>query len=158
MSGPFLGAVPMPTATAVAAVKVPGIHAAGPIVYGRKTLGSGVGAKDINVLGAQPGGPGMPTTSSGRPPAVPGEVALSTKVKGSHPIGSQVVIAGHPFTVVGRVPNATALSGVPFVYVTLPDARRLVFGATSGASAIAIVGTPTGPLPTGATLESTTTR
>ena len=153
-TGPFLGSAPLPAALATAVGRVPGITAAGPVVYGRTAVGTGPGAKDANVFGAEPGHPGMPAVSSGRPPRTAGEVAVSTRLVGDYPLGSTIALAGRRYTVVGRVPNSTILAGVPCVFLTLSDAQRLVFGNLSTASTIAISGAPTAALPRGVVLES----
>jgi putative ABC transport system permease protein len=153
-SGPFLGFAPIPTSDAAAVSRLPGIRAAGPVIYARKGLGTGSGAKDINVFGARAGSPGMPKVSSGRAPAAVGEAAVSTRLKGNHPIGSALEIAGNTYKVVGRVSSSTILAGIPIVYLTLPDAQHLAFGNTSSISTIAIVGKPAGSLPKGLTLVS----
>jgi putative ABC transport system permease protein len=152
-SGPFLGGAPIPTSSVGPVSKVPGITAAVPMVYGRKGLGSGARAKDIDIFGAGAGPIGMPRVSAGRAPRNPGEAAISTRLSG-HPLGSSIRIADHSFVVVGRVKDATILAGIPSVFLTLADAQRLAFGNTAVISSIAITGHPTAALPHGVTLQS----
>jgi putative ABC transport system permease protein len=147
-SGPFLGEAPMPASVVDQVAAVPGLHRVGATVFTRKVVDIGATTKDVNVLGAPPGGLGIPATASGRPPATDGEIAISTKLRGFR-LGDRLILAGHPFTVVGKVASSTALAGVPNVFLTLKDAQAVAFAGQPVVSAIAYDGTPHGPLPAG---------
>ncbi len=147
-SGPFLGAVPLQAESADQVSSIPGVVRAGATVFTAEVVNIRGVTRNVNVFGAGPVGPGLPATSSGHPPASAGEVAISSKLPGFK-LGDQLVLAGHPFTVVGKVSSSTALAGVPNVFLTLADAQRVAFANQPVASAIAYVGTLHGPPPAG---------
>jgi putative ABC transport system permease protein len=97
----------------------------------------------------------MPRPSDGKQPSQPDQIMISTKLKG-YPIGSHLLLAGHPFTVVGQVENSTALAGTPNVFLTLAGAQRVAFAGLPVASAVAIRGTEPVHLPTGLAIVSNT--
>jgi putative ABC transport system permease protein len=136
--GPFLGSSPMAASRLDDVAHLPGITRAVDTVYTRKDITTGGDPKDVNVFGAPAGTLAMPAVSSGRAPARAGEIAISTKL--DYPIGARLVLAGHPFTVVGKVSLSTALAGVPNVFLTLPDAQLVAFNGKPVASAIAVRG------------------
>jgi putative ABC transport system permease protein len=78
---------------------------------------------------------------------------ISTKLKG-YPIGSHLLLAGHPFTVVGHIDDSTALAGTPNVFLTLSGAQRVAFAGLPVASAVAIRGTGPTHVPTGLAIVS----
>ncbi len=147
-SGPFLGAAPTTASLTAEVAAIPGIRQVAATVFSRKVVDIGSTEKDVNVFGATAGTPAIPATSSGRRPAAPGEIAISTKL-GGYRLGDHLVLAGHPFVVVGKVSGSTALAGVPNVFLTLPDAQAVAFAGLPVASAFAYWGTPTGPAPAG---------
>jgi putative ABC transport system permease protein len=147
-SGPFLGAVAIPANRSQQVAAIPGIRRAGPTVFTVEVVNVGGTTKNVNVFGAAPGGPGLPATVTGRPPAAAGEIAISTTLEG-YRIGDRLVLAGHPFTVVGKVPSSTALAGVPNVFLTVADAQAVAFAGQPVATAIAYQGAIQGPLPAG---------
>ncbi len=152
--GPFLGSSPMAAARVAEVAPLPGVRRAVPTVFTRKDIVSGGSAKPVNVFGAPAGTLGLPTASQGHAPTRSGEIAISTKLSG-YGIGSHLTLAGHPFTVVGTVSDATALAGVPDVYVTLRDAQLVAFAGQPVASAIGVAGTVPAQLPRGlATLSN----
>jgi putative ABC transport system permease protein len=147
-SGPFLGSSPMAASRVTEVANLPGITRAVDTVFTRKDIVRGGSATPVNVFGAVAVTLGLPVTSQGHPPTRPGEIAISTKLPGFG-IGSRLILAGHRFTVVGTVSNATALAGVPNVYLTLRDAQLVAFAGQPVASAIAVAGTVPTRLPPG---------
>ena len=147
-SGPFLGAVPLAASSAEQVAAIPGVTRAGPTVFSVAVINVRGATRNVNVVGAGPVGPGLPATSSGHPPAAAGQIAISSKLPG-YRLGAQLVLAGHPFTVVGKVSSSTALAGVSNVFLTVADAQRVAFDGNPVATAIAYDGVLQGPLPAG---------
>ena len=144
-AGPFLGASPMPAQMVDMVRGLPGLTKAGPTVFTRKgVIKDGGEIVDVNVFGAAVDGPGMPTADDGHPPKRPGEVAVSTRLKG-YRIGQTLKMAGREFTIVGRVNRSSALGGAPNVFLTLPDAQAVAFAGLPAMSAIGVVGRPPAP-------------
>jgi putative ABC transport system permease protein len=147
-TGPFLGAAPMAASEALKVAAIPGVRQAAAVVYTRKVVENGSRRTDVNVFGATVGGPGLPTPSTGRVARATDEIEISTKLKGFK-LGDHLVLAGRPFVVVGKVPNSTAVAGVPNVFLTLAGAQEVAYAGQPVAAAIAFTGTPTGPTPSG---------
>jgi len=143
-AGPFLGASPMLADVADTVARAPGVLAAAPIVYARKSVGR-ASPRDVNVFGSPPGGPGVPAADDGHPPRHDGDAMVSTRL-GYH-VGDSMVLSGRTFRVVGRVRNSTAVAGVPNVFLTLHDAQAVAYSGQPIATAIATRGFPRGPLP-----------
>jgi putative ABC transport system permease protein len=153
-AGPFLGSSPMAQSEAAAIAAMPGVKAASPTIFTRKSVRSASGAEiDVNIIGAVPGGVGMPSPDSGRAPRAPGEVMISTRLAGHH-IGESIQLAGFRLQVVGTVTGSTALAGTPNVFLTLDEVQAIGFGGQPIASAIAIRGMPA-QLPPGFVLMRT---
>jgi putative ABC transport system permease protein len=147
-SGPFLGSSPMAASRVNQVVGLPGIIRAVDTVFTRKDIVRDGQPTPVNVFGAPAGNLGLPEATEGRAPARSGQIAISTKLHG-YSIGSALVLAGHRFTVVGTVANATALAGVPDVFLTLHDAELVAFAGQPVASAIAVSGHVPAQLPPG---------
>jgi len=75
-----------------------------------------------------------------------GEVALDRTL--DIEVGSDVTVSGEPFTVVGLTEDTTVLAGIPFTYLTLPDAQVLAFTSTEVISSVLVSG-DLGSLPAG---------
>lgn len=139
-AGPFLGSSPFAQTEVQAAQRLPGVQAAAPLVYaGTTALDNGV-PRTMNLFGAPTAGPGMPAMSTGRPPATPDEVAVSSTLKRS--LGDELEIASHTLKVVGIVNNSTVLAKQPNLFLTPAGAQRLVYGAQPVISSIGILGQP----------------
>lgn len=138
-AGPFLGASPMPAEVTEQVRGLPGLTKVGAMVFTRKGVVQGSRIVDVNVFGAEAGGPGMPTADRGRPPRDPGEVTVSSRLRG-YRIGQGLDMGGHRFKVVGTVSGSSALGGAPNVFLTLPDAQAVAFAGLPAISAIAVVG------------------
>ena len=139
--GPFLGSSPFSDKTVGLVRNLPGVDRAVATVYTHRDVVSGGRVISVNVFGAPTGDLGMPAPSTGRQPTESHQIMISTKLKG-FPIGSQLILAAHPFTVVGQVDNSTALAGTPNVFVTLAGAQLVAFNGLPVASAVAIRGSP----------------
>jgi putative ABC transport system permease protein len=146
--GPFLGSSPMAASTVAEVAALPGVSQAVPTVFTRKDLVTAGRPSDVNIFGAPAGSLGMPAVSAGRAPQRPGEIAVSTKL-GGYDLGAPLSLAGHRFVVVGKVPDSTALAGVPNVFLTLSDAQLVAFDGQPVASAIAVAGSAPAHLPAG---------
>jgi putative ABC transport system permease protein len=138
-AGPFLGQVPF-RENALADVRaVPGVRAATPMVFGRKSVGL-ASPEEVNVFGTT--GPGLrsPAVDAGRQPRSRGEIVVSSTL--GYGIGDRITLSGRRFEVVGRVNAWTAVAGVPNVMITIADAQELVFAGMPVVSAIAVYGAP----------------
>ena len=151
--GPFLGSAPMSETRVQEVVHLPGVVHAVPTVFTRKDIPAAGGPIDVNVFGAPAGDLGMPVASVGAAPSRRGEIAISTKLHG-YAVGDRLTLAGHPFTVVGLVPDSTALAGVPNVFLTLPDAQLVAFDGQPVVSAVAVEGSVGQHLPSDLTVVS----
>ena len=78
--------------------------------------------KNVNVFGAPPDGPGMPSVSEGKVPATADEVAVSSAL--DKDVGDQLEIGSSTLDVVGVVDDSTALAGTPNVFLTVEGAQR----------------------------------
>jgi putative ABC transport system permease protein len=117
-----------------------------PVVITRSSLSDGGTPEEVVLIGFEPGGLGTPQVVEGRAPEGPGEVAAD--VTADVEVGDDVALAGEPFTVVGLTENTTVLAGIPFAYLTLPDAQMLAFTTTQVISSVLVAG-DLGPLPPG---------
>lgn len=117
-----------------------------PVVISRSSLSDESTTEEVVLVGFEPGGLGSPQVIEGRAPEVSGEVALD-ETAGMN-VGDQVTMAGTPLTVVGLTTNTTVLAGIPFAYLTLPDAQMLAFTTTQVISSVLVSG-DLGPLPPG---------
>ena len=121
VTGPFTAVSTMPAA-AQAAVDADGTV---PVVASRSSLAFGDETGETVLIGAVPGGLGMPPVVAGRAVQGPGEAVVDDTV-GVDP-GDSISVAGADFTVVGLSRDTTVLAGIPFVFVPLADAQQLVF-------------------------------
>jgi putative ABC transport system permease protein len=151
--GPFLGSSPFSDKTVGLVRNLPGIDRAVDTVYTHRDVVSGGRVVSVNVFGAPTGDLGMPVPSAGRQPTDIHQIMISTKLKG-FPIGSHLLLAAHPFTVVGQVDNSTALAGTPNVFLTLAGAQLVAFNGLPVASAVAIRGSTPPRLPDGLAVVS----
>jgi putative ABC transport system permease protein len=95
---------------------------------------------DVYLVGARPGGLGMPPARTGRQPRRSGEAVLDRRA--GRTIGDVVRVGGRTFEVVGLVRGVTVWAGVPAMFVTLADAQDLVFGGARSATAVVAAGQP----------------
>ena len=151
--GPFLGSSPFSDHTVDDVRGQSGVTNAVDTVYTHRDVVKGDSVVSVNVFGAPTGDLGMPRASDGAQPSEADQIMISTKLKG-YPIGSHLLLAGHPFTVVGLVDDSTALAGTPNVFLTLAGAQKVAFAGLPVASAVAIQGTAPAQLPPGLAVVS----
>jgi putative ABC transport system permease protein len=142
VSAPFTSLSVMPAA----ALDAVDAATKSPVVITRSSLSDGGTPEEVVLIGFEPGGLGTPQVVEGRAPEGPGEVAAD--VTADVEVGDDVALAGEPFTVVGLTENTTVLAGIPFTYLTLPDAQMLAFTTTQVISSVLVAG-DLGPLPPG---------
>jgi putative ABC transport system permease protein len=151
--GPFLGSSPMAATRLDEVARLPGVTRVVNTVFTRKVILTSGEPIDVNLFGAPPGALGLPAAMSGRAPSRAGEIAISTTLH-HYGIGARLALAGHEFTVVGKVPDSTALAGVPNVFLTLADAQLVAFDGQPVVSALAVEGTIGAGLPSDLTVIS----
>ena len=117
-----------------------------PVVITRSSVSDGGEPEEVVLVGFEPGGLGTPQVVEGREPTAAGEVALDRSAGIS--VDAAVTVGGQPFTVVGLTEDATVLAGIPFAYLTLPEAQMLAFTSTQVISSVLVAG-DVGPLPAG---------
>jgi putative ABC transport system permease protein len=137
-SGPFLGQSPFPIETAQQVAASDGVTDATPVVFSRKSVGQ-ESPEEVNVFGASGTGVGVPVIDEGHRPE-DGQVVVSTAL--SYDIGEELLLAGTPLEVVGKVGHWTAVGGVPNIFLTLGDAQRIAFAGQPIVSAVAMEGRP----------------
>ena len=142
VSAPFTSVSVMPAA----ALDAVDAATKSPVVITRSSLSDGGTPEEVVLIGFEPGGLGAPQVVEGRAPEGPGEVAAD--VTADVDVGDDVALAGEPFTVVGLTEDTTVLAGIPFTYLTLPDAQMLAFTTTQVISSVLVAG-DLGPLPPG---------
>ena len=142
VSAPFTSVSVMPAA----ALDAVDAETKSPVVITRSSLSDGGTPEEVVLIGFEPGGLGAPQVVEGRAPEGPGEVAAD--VTADVDVGDDVALAGEPFTVVGLTEDTTVLAGIPFTYLTLPDAQMLAFTTTQVISSVLVAG-DLGPLPPG---------
>jgi len=145
-SGPFVGATPFAPLDLRRIAANPGVVAAVPLAYAGGTATLGDTTRNVDIFGAPERGPGMPAVSEGRPPLIPGEVAVSSTLE--RHIGEDVEIASRRLHIVGIVENSTALANLPNVFLTTEGAQQLVYGGEPLVASIGIRGT-LGQIPAG---------
>ena len=117
-----------------------------PVVITRSSVSDGGTPEEVVLVGFEPGGLGSPQVVEGRAPEAGGEVALDRTL--DIEVGTDITVSGEPFTVVGLTEDTTVLAGIPFAYLTLPEAQVLAFTSTDVISSVLVSG-ELGPLPDG---------
>lgn len=140
-SGPFVGATPFAPTELQTIARARGVAAAAPLVYAGGTATLGEITRNVDIFGAPESGPGMPPLLTGRAPATPDEVAVSSTLGRS--VGDEIEIASRTLQIVGTVDNSTALANLPNVFLTTPGAQRLVYGGQPLVASIGVDGTLT---------------
>jgi putative ABC transport system permease protein len=133
-----------PEADAAAVAQEPGVHQASPLLFTASQVvhvGNSTSPLTANLVGVVPGGLGSPHVVSGHGLSGPGQAVVDSKV--TNQVGSTLVLAGKPYTVVGVVNDATMLGGGPLVYMPITDVQQAVTGGRPLATAVAVRGTPT---------------
>jgi putative ABC transport system permease protein len=96
--------------------------------------------RDVNVIGARPGGLGSPPLAEGRAVAASGEVVADTAL-GLRP-GDRVELSGRQLEVVGLADRVTYYFGTPTLFLALRDAQEVAFDHQPLAMAILTEGVP----------------
>jgi putative ABC transport system permease protein len=134
VSGPFTATPSLP-ADAVASTDADRVA---PVVAARSSLVHESTAEEIVLIGHEPDGLGAPPVSEGRAVTATGEAVVDDTLDVE--VGDVIEVGGTPFTVVGRSSDTTILAGLPFVFVSTPDAQELVFRSTDVISAVLVDG------------------
>ncbi len=145
VSGPFTTVALLDASVAAELAAAPGVLQTAPMLTVRHTIDSGR-STDVYVIGAEPGGLGMPTRLEGRAPSRRGEAALGSSARRA--LGERVRVGDRWFDVVGLLPGVSVWANVPVMFVALEDAQALVFDGRPAATAILVRGTVP-PLPDG---------
>ena len=142
VSAPFTSVSVMPAA----ALDAVDAATKSPVVISRSSVAEGGEPEEVVLVGFEPGGLGAPQVVEGREPDAAGEVALDRSA--GIDVDAAVTVGGQPFTVVGLTEDATVLAGIPFAYLTLPEAQVLAFTSTEVISSVLVSG-ELGLLPAG---------
>ena len=142
VSAPFTSVSVMPAA----ALDAVDAATKSPVVISRSSVAEGGEPEEVVLVGFEPGGLGAPQVVEGREPDAAGEVALDRSA--GIDLDAAVTVGGQPFTVVGLTEDTTVLAGIPFAYLTLPEAQLLAFTSTEVISSVLVSG-ELGPLPAG---------
>lgn len=137
--GPFLSASPLPADTVESVRNLAGVSDAGGMTLGRATLDLG-GLEDVVVAAAEPDRPGMPVADTGRSPAAPGEVMVSSRLPLE--LGDRLDLGGVDVEVVGVMDDSSVLAGVGTAFLTLGDGQELSFAGLPAVTSIAYTGEP----------------
>jgi putative ABC transport system permease protein len=139
VSGPFTTVAQVPMELADRLAGAGEVTRADPIVSVRHSIESAP-ITDVYLVGARPGGLGMPHPIVGRAPRARGETMLDTGA-GRH-VGDRLRLGGEDFLVVGLVRGASVWAHVPTMFVPIEDAQQLVFAGQQSATSVLTTGTP----------------
>lgn len=139
--GPFSSPADLPPSALAAIRHEPGVTKAEPLVIApSQTVTTRQGPLYGHLVGVLPHGMGAPRVSAGRALRHSGDAVVDSL---THLRLGDVFVAGSVrFTVVGLVHGLTYFAGTPSMYVTVPDARRVVFGGRPDMTSIAVRGVP----------------
>jgi putative ABC transport system permease protein len=135
-TGPFSTTQLVPQETVEAVRGSPGVDQATAFAQVRDVLK----AKDVNVLGIEPGGLGWPTEVDGRLAEQPGEVVVDASLGFDE--GDEIVVGGEPSTVVGTSHETTYYFGQPTAFLPLADVQARFLDGLPLATAVAVRGDP----------------
>jgi putative ABC transport system permease protein len=137
--GPFTTSTPIRAADADRVATAPGVVRADPLVILHSTLRRPA-LRDVNLIGARPGGLGSPPPVEGRAVAGPGEVVADTAL--GLRVGDRIELSGRQLEVVGLAARVTWYFGTPTVFLALQDAQAVAFDRQPLAMAIVTKGVP----------------
>ena len=140
-SGPFTTSTPIPAAEAGRVAALPGVARADPVVILHSTIRRPA-VRDVNVIGARPGGLGTPPLAGGRAVARAGEVVADTEL--GLAVGDRLELSGRRLEVVGLADRVTWFFGMPTLFLALEDAQAVAFGGQPLAMAVLTRGVPGG--------------
>jgi putative ABC transport system permease protein len=138
-SGPFTTSTPVPAAEATRVAALPGVVRADPVVIVHSTIRRPA-VRDVNVIGARPGGLGTPPLAGGRPVTRAGEVVADTGL--GLAVGDRLELSGRRLEVVGLADRVTWFFGMPTLFLALEDAQAVAFGGQPLAMAVLTRGVP----------------
>lgn len=139
--GPITSGLPLPQSDVAEVGHLSGVTQAAGLIYAVQSIGSGSRTMSTNLFGVEPGKVGFPTPTKGRQPKNSSEAVVDDALP--YGIGSQFLLGGNIFKVVGLLHQSTLLSGTPNVFITLQAAQRLLYGGRPLVSAVISRGTPT---------------
>jgi putative ABC transport system permease protein len=139
--GPFTTSTPIPAAEAGRVAALPGVARADPVVIVHSTIRRPA-VRDVNVIGARPGGLGTPRLAGGRAVARTGEVVADTEL--GLAVGDRLELSGRRLEVVGLADRVTWFFGMPTLFLALEDAQAVAFGGQPLAMAVLTRGVPGG--------------
>jgi len=142
--GPFTDTAAFPTKDASALEGVRGVSAAAPLLVGHALSSGTLGAKDVNVLGVEPGRLGSPKVVRGRRLGNGADVVADESLQAK--VGQVIVLNGSRFKVVGLVAGVTYFAGQPVVFMPIAAADRLDTNGLPLATAILVQGVPKVPI------------
>jgi putative ABC transport system permease protein len=142
--GPFTTSTPIPAAEADRVAAMPGVARADPLVILHSTVRRPA-VRDVNVIGARPGGLGTPPLAGGRAVARAGEVVADTEL--GLAVGDRLELSGRRLEVVGLADQVTWYFGTPTLFLALEDAQAVAFGGQPLAMAVLTEGAPGGAVP-----------
>jgi putative ABC transport system permease protein len=137
--GPFTTSTPLRAADADRVAATPGVVRADPLVILHSTLRR-PSVRDVNVIGARPGGLGSPPLAEGRAIAGPGELVADTAL--GLRVGDRIELSGRQLKVVGLADRVTWYFGTPTIFLALQDAQAVAFDRQPLAMAIITKGVP----------------
>jgi putative ABC transport system permease protein len=139
--GPFTSPADVPGRVLAAVRRAPGVQSADPLVVApSETLRTAGDPVFAHMIGVRPAGLGAPVVDDGRGLRHAGD-AVVDRLTHLH-LGETFSIGSTKFTVVGRLSGMTYLAGTPSVFVTLGDARTIVFAGRPDMTSVAVRGTP----------------
>jgi putative ABC transport system permease protein len=119
----------------------PGVRQASPLLFvPSQELHVGGTTFTVMLVGVVPGQLGDPAVDGGHRLAGADQVVVDT-ILGLR-VGSNVVLGGHTFRVVGTVANRTLLGGTALIYLPLSSAQAVATGGQPLVTAVAVAGTP----------------
>jgi putative ABC transport system permease protein len=142
--GPFTTSTPILAADADRVAAAPGVERADPLVILHATIRRPA-VRDVNVIGARPGGLGTPPLAEGRAVTGPGEVVADTEL--GLRLGDRVELSGRQLQVVGLADRVTWYFGTPTLFLALEDAQAVAFDGQPLAMAVLTEGRPRTGLP-----------
>src|SRR4051812_29684507 len=139
--GPFTSQQTLPSRLAVRVARSPGVREARSVItVGHLVRKPGGDKQQANIIGHDIGRLGDPLWSEGGSRARPGQVVVDKRLGVKR--GQVLRMGEHRFRVADVVENRTYFGGVPLIFMSLGDARRVAFGGRPFANAVLIRGTP----------------
>jgi putative ABC transport system permease protein len=127
VSGPFSSAHVFPASEASQIAALPGVKSAEPVLLMRTTVNTSR-VRDLNLVGAAPGGIVNPKLTQGHRVSQSGDMVVDESLGVA--LGSKVHALGRDFTIVGRTKGVTYFAGTPVAFVSISDLQK---GALAGA-------------------------